>query len=111
MSKKGNEKVIGCVALTRIQNQKLTGSVLGRDTSSIQITWKSIWQFLCYPSDKPTNNTGKKIISLDAIMNNERPFSADIAEKINTDLLFFCIPCCTEKIPNHDPKTKIHTEH
>ena len=35
--------------------QKLTGSNLGRDVSSIQVSWKSLQQFSCNPAEKPTN--------------------------------------------------------
>ena len=35
--------------------QTLTGSILGRDVSSIHVLWKSIQQFSCNPADKPTN--------------------------------------------------------
>lgn len=34
---------------------ELMGSILDRDTSSIQVWSKSVQQFLCDPSNKPTN--------------------------------------------------------
>ena len=35
--------------------QKLMGSILGWDTSSIQVSGKSVQKFLCNPADKPTH--------------------------------------------------------
>ena len=36
-------------------HQKLTGSILGRDRSSIQVVWKFAQRFLCNPADEPNN--------------------------------------------------------
>ena len=36
-------------------HQKLMGSILGQDPSSIQVSSKSVKQFLCNPADKQTN--------------------------------------------------------
>lgn len=30
------------------------GSILGRDSSSIQVSWNSVELFFCHPADKPT---------------------------------------------------------
>ena len=35
------------------------GSVLGRDPSSVQVSWKSIKHFLCNPAYKPTDQQRK----------------------------------------------------
>lgn len=34
--------------------RKLTGSILGRDPSPIQVLCESVQEFLCKPGDKPT---------------------------------------------------------
>lgn len=34
------------------RHRELTGSVLGRDSSSVQVLWKFVLQFLCNPADK-----------------------------------------------------------
>ena len=38
------------------QHQNVTGSILGRDPSSIKVLWKSVQQFLLNPAHKPTNH-------------------------------------------------------
>lgn len=35
--------------------QNVMGSITGQDPTSIQVSWKSAQQFLCYHLDKPTN--------------------------------------------------------
>lgn len=42
-------------------HQKLWGSFLGRDWSSIQVLWKSVPLFWCNRADKPTNCWSKHI--------------------------------------------------
>ena len=37
------------------RHRELTGSVLGRDSSSVQVLWKFVLQFLCNPADKSTD--------------------------------------------------------
>ena len=41
--------------LCQDSQQKLFGSTLEEDLSSIQVLWKFIYQVLCNPVDKPTN--------------------------------------------------------
>ena len=46
------------------------GSILGQDPSSVQVSRKSVQQFLCNPAHKPTNQQqkqGENITSLEEV--------------------------------------------
>ena len=44
-------------------NQMLRRSILGQDTSSVQVWWKSVQYFFCNPAYKPTNKqTNKSVV-------------------------------------------------
>ena len=48
------------------QHQQLKGSILGRDPSSIQVSWKSVVWFLCRPADKPTYRQMCEVLSAES---------------------------------------------
>lgn len=59
------------------------GSTLRWDPSSIQISWKSLQMFLCYPADKPN-----KMVKISLIgQKNYKPLFIAIP----TPILIFCI--------------------
>lgn len=57
---KGGEKRFMELSLYSDPDQKLMGSILGRDPSTIQVSWKSIWWVLLNPACKQTNGWNKQ---------------------------------------------------